>query len=123
MDAGIGWVLLLGVFAWVVYVMAHGYRDETRPPLTLMDNGSGMKEPVCAQCATRLLRIDRPSRNLLVQLIAWIFILVGLLVLVAVNWLAGLLSILLGAVFNAASKRTTSVLTCPACGLDAKRLS
>ncbi len=122
MDTGLGIILFLIVGAWIAHILWRGYQDENRPPMRLADNGHGTKEPICGRCQTRLLAVQRQSNSLAAQLIAWLFILGGLIALIAVNWLAGMISILLGVVIYRTGKHSETVLTCPACGMDAKRL-
>ena len=63
MDQGFGWVVLVAVLAWVGNVIYQGYKAEKAPPLTLADNGHGMKEPICPACQARLVTITREVRG------------------------------------------------------------
>ena len=115
-------LVLVMVIAWAANAIYSGYRDSTAPPLTLIDNGNGMKEPVCPDCKTRLVTMTRRTESVLVGLVAWVFMLGGGAMLLFVHWLAGLVAILLGVVINSAGKGDETVLTCPSCQKDIRRL-
>lgn len=123
MDHGFGWGILVVVLAWLSYQIYQGFKAESAPPLTMADNGHGLKEPICSACQARLVTITRDVRGTLGGLVAGVFILGGLVALVLVNWLAGLVAMLLGVVIYAASKRRETVLHCPSCRTDVRRLA
>lgn len=117
-----GWVVLALVLAWVGFTLFDGYRRETAPPLPMADNGHGMREPVCPTCQARLVTVTRASRGPVAGLFGWGVVVAGALLAMALNWLAGLLVLLLGAVVLLAGKTQATVLMCPACGVDVRRL-
>lgn len=118
-----GWFLLAVIIAWVGRLIYQGYKESTAPPPTLIDDGTGIKVPVCPYCNTRLLSIARKSNSLLAGVFAWAFILAGLLITFAVNWLAGLLTLLVGVVISILGKSTGTFLSCPSCQVDIRQLS
>lgn len=122
MDDRMGWFVLVLVLAWAGNLIYQGYKRETAPPLPMADNGMGMKEPVCPACRARLVAVSRVSRGALAALVGWTLIVVGVLALIAVSWLAGLLVMLVGVVVLIAGKSNETVLMCPACGVDVRRL-
>lgn len=116
-----GLVLGLPLLAWAGWQIYQGYLNEQRPPLTLRDNGSGIMEPVCAHCQTRLVSVNRKTGSGAAGLFALLIGLVGIVVFLF-HWLAGLVVIGLAVLINHAGKGQETVLTCPACGQEAKRL-
>lgn len=122
MDNWLGWGILIVVLVWAGKSIYEGYRRETAPPLPLMDNGHGLMEPVCPTCKARLVTVQHKDGGGLATVISAAVILAGVVVLVGVNWLAGLVMILLGVVIHHAGKSTRTVLTCPVCRAEVREL-
>lgn len=111
------------VLAWLFFVVYQGYVEQPKPPLTLKDAGGGIMEPVCAHCQTRLVSVSRKTQSGFVAAFAMLLGLVGAAVFLLFHWIAGSITIILAVIIHQAGKGTRSVLTCPACGRDAKTLS
>ena len=117
-----GEVIGLLILAFVGYKIWEGYHEEMRPPPLMVDNGHGAKEPVCAHCSTRLVVLTRNSSVGFLSIVGGLVAIVGVGVLILVNWLAGGVMILIGVLVAHLGKSTDTVLTCPSCGKDAKTL-
>lgn len=116
------YVIAALVAAWVLNLIYQGYKNEMAPPLPMVDNGHGAKEPICPTCAAKLVTVTRKGGIGLTGVIGWLVLFSGLLVLLAINWLAGGGMLIVGILLVILGKSTETVLTCPACGKDAKRL-
>lgn len=120
MDNGIGVALLIGVLGWMVYTIWQGYQAENAPPVPLADNGNGAKVPICPKCSTVLITSTRKSTGFIGYIGAIVAITGGIMFLFAP--IAGLLVAAFGLLVYALGKRHQTLLTCPACGHDARRL-
>lgn len=110
------------VAIWIVYIIWQGYQAEaTKKPITLKDGGQGIMEPVCPQCQARLVTVTRPASNWAADVFSMIFGLAGV-VLILFNWIAGGITLILAIIIALAGKGKTTVLTCPACGQDARTI-
>lgn len=116
-----GYALLAGLVAWAAYQIIDGYHQGDPPPLTTVDDGQGGQTPICAHCRTRLVTLQRRASLSLAGVLGGLLVFGGLLTLLF-NWLAGLLLIGLGALLAHFGRGTRTVLTCPACGTDARIL-
>ncbi len=115
-------IILALIVAWAGRTIYQGYAESNAPPLTFAETEHGIREPICPTCQTRLVTMTRPSHNALAGMIAWVFIIAGAFALIAVNWLAGLIAILVGVVINLSGKGSETVLACPSCQRDVRRL-
>lgn len=122
MDNGIGWLILLLLIAWAGNLIYQGYRKETAKPLPMKDMGNGVMEPICPQCHARLVSLQRKEHSVLASAISWLLILSGAFMVLFVHWIAGLIAVAIGIIVNATGHSQSTVLTCPACGVDAKTL-
>lgn len=115
------YVLLALVIATIGYYIAQGWREETRPAPPLRDVGHGVKVPVCPQCKVPLITRQRKTGSGRAGLLA---LLVGgmALALLLVHLIAGLVGLALAVLIHLAGKSQETVLTCPACGADARIL-
>ena len=118
----LGYIVALLLLAWAAWHIYQGYLAEQHPPLTLRDNGHGLMEPVCPHCQARLIVVERKTSSGLVGLAA---LLLGLLGVTAFlfNWVVGSVVLILALLLNGAGKGRQTVLTCPACGSEAKRIA
>ena len=121
MNDSTGYVILAMIVAYIGFRIWEGYKRETAKPLPLRDAGNGIMQPVCPRCHTGLVMLQRKDGSGLAGVLA---LLVGLfgLVLLLINWIAGGVVIVIALLINMAGKSTANVLTCPACGHDAKTL-
>lgn len=115
-------LIILMVAAWVVNIFLGGYKDATAKPLPMRDNGHGAMEPICPACSAKLVVLTRKGGMGLTSVIAIFLALIGVIVLLF-HWLAGFVVLILAVLLGMAGKNTETVLTCPACGQDAKRLT
>ena len=111
------------VIAWVVGIIYRGYQESTSAPLPLRDNGHGAMEPVCPHCSTKLVTVTRKGGIGLTGVLGWLSLLAGAAVFLLFNWLAGSVVVIVGILLVMLGKSTETMLTCPACGKDAKRLA
>lgn len=109
------------VIAWVIYIIYQGYQDETAPPLTMKDDGHGIMVPVCARCSARLVTVDRKAPGGMRYIVGALLIVLGV-ASILFNIAAGIILMIVGALLVWWGKPTIRVLSCPACGTDAKIL-
>lgn len=122
MDNGIGWFILILLIAWAGNLIYQGYREETAKPLPMKDMGNGVMEPICPQCHARLVSLQRKEQNALASIVSWLLILSGIFAVLFVHWIVGLVITAIGIIVNVSGHTQHTVLTCPACGADAKIL-
>jgi len=122
MNDAAGFVILAMFIAYMGFQIWQGYRRETTPPLPLRDTGNGIMQPVCPRCHAGLVTLQRKESSSLVSVLAFLVGVIGI-GLILINWLAGGVVIIVALLINMAGKSTATVLTCPACGHDAKTLN
>jgi hypothetical protein len=122
MQDAMGYIILALVVAWAAFVIRQGNTQENAPPLTMADNGHGMNVPVCSQCRAGLVTLNRTADNPLIKLVAVAFGVGGIAAMLFFNIIAGMVALILSVILNYASKSKQTVLTCPACGKDARIL-
>lgn len=118
MEAIIGGIVL----AWIVYELYKGYQQENAPPLPMVETSPGVREPVCPHCRAKLVTLTRSGGVGFVGILAWLVI-AGGCVAILINWIVGGILLIIGILLAMVGKKKTTVLTCPACGKDAKTLS
>jgi hypothetical protein len=113
--------VVIAALAYFGYAIWQGYTEAEKPPLPMMDPGSGILEPVCPHCKARLVLVQRKSGGGLAGVMALLIGLAGVFALFF-NWIIGLVAIILAVLISMAGKSQRSVLACPAHG-DIKTLS
>ncbi len=113
------YVLLAMVVATIGYYIVQGFKEETRPAPPMRDVGNGVKVPVCPKCQAQLVTVQRKGEAGLAGVLA---LLVGAVsvALMFVHILAGLVGIIVAVLIHLAGRTRETVLTCPACGTDAR---
>ena len=121
MSDSAGYVVLAMILAWIGFRVWEGYQRETAKPLPMRDGGNGIMEPVCPRCQSRLMPVQRKQGGGVAGVLA---LLVGAFgaVLLIYNIIAAAVVIVVALLINQAGKSFCTVLTCPACGQDAKTL-
>ncbi len=113
------WFLLALILSFIGYHIYVGYQRETTPPVPLKDNGTGIMEPVCAACQAKLITITRDQGGGLSTTFARLFGVIGVVTLLFTP-IVGVIVLILAVLIAIAGKSRQTVLTCPACGKDAR---
>lgn len=123
MEGGIGWIILLIVLAWAGYAVYQGYRKETAPPLPTVTTGDGLKVPICPHCSTRLITMERHAHGAIASVFGGLVFALGLIFMLLAHLVGGLVILAVGVLIILAGKYRHTVITCPACGKDARSLT
>lgn len=112
--------LALAAAAWWLW---HSWPRDQDAAIDLVDDGHGIMQPVCARCHTRMTPVTRRNSASLAGVLAILLGLIGLLVLLFSNWLAGLAIIIVAIVLDLAGRGQHTRLVCPACGQSGKPIA